>query len=75
MKLIINNNSKIISDVMALNMVGDIVADGRISNDGKNYCYGTLVQYGDRKIAISSTKNKNSDRFDVWDYPIKKINK
>jgi hypothetical protein len=32
----------------------------------------TTFKHGDREIAISSTKNKNSDRFDVWDYPIRK---
>jgi len=72
MKLIINNNSKIISDVMALDLVKKVVAEGRISNDGKDYCYMTTFKHGDREIAISSTKNKNSDRFDVWDYPIRK---
>ena len=69
MKIIINNKSKVVSDIKAVELVSSVIQKGRISDDGKSYCYMTTYTLSKETIAISATRNKSSDRFDVWDYP------
>lgn len=69
MRMIINNKSKVVSDTKALDLVANVIHEGRISADGKSYCYMTTYTLSNGIIAVSATKNKSSDRFDVWDYP------
>ena len=61
-KLIIDNRTDI-SDMEALRMVIEVVEMGRISNDGKQYCYGTSIAKGSLDIMIWAYLNKKSDRF------------
>ena len=39
-KLIIDNRTEL-TDFEAVTLVGKVIKQGRISNDGKQYCYGT----------------------------------
>lgn len=44
-RLIINNKSKA-SDYLATNMVVEVIRRGKVSNHGKQYCYGTRFKDG-----------------------------
>lgn len=68
-RMIIDNRSDKVSDYEALSFVQQVVAEGRISNDGKQYCYVmafTNKSTGD-KYMVSTDLNKSSDRFVVYD--------
>lgn len=58
-KLIIQNDTNL-SDLQALPYVIGVVGGGRISNDNKQYCYGTRFKNG---IMVYTDLNKKSDRF------------
>ena len=62
-KIIIENRSKV-SDNVALAAVQWVMALGRISNDGKQYCYYASTR---NNLGVSSFLNKKSDRFVVTD--------
>lgn len=47
----------------ALDMVADVIDKGRISDDGRQYCYLTVFNNGH---AVASSRNKASDRFVVY---------
>lgn len=64
-RIIIENRTPI-SDVNALRYVSRVIEDGRISDGGKQYCYHTI--FGDG-IAVSTDRNKMSDRFVVTQDP------
>ena len=61
-KLIIDNRTDL-SDLDAVNLVSKVINQGRISNDGKQYCYGTGVTYKEKPYLIWTDLNKKSDRF------------
>jgi len=61
-KIIVDNRSSL-SDMIALRRVAQVVADGRISNNGRDYCYFTNFD----DCEIDSFRNAKSDRFVVWD--------
>lgn len=63
-KFIIQNHSDL-SDLDAIEMVMKVIKDGRISNDGKQYCYGTVFTKSNdgKKFAVWTHLNKKSDRF------------
>jgi hypothetical protein len=61
-KIIIENISKV-SDSTAIDLVQYVISQGRISNNGKQYCYVTIFRSG---VAVSSHLKK-SDRFIVSD--------
>ncbi|GAF86630.1 unnamed protein product, partial [marine sediment metagenome] len=42
-KLIIENRTEL-SDIDILDLVKAVIKEGRISNNGKQYCCGTIVQ-------------------------------
>ncbi len=57
MKLIVRNlTDKPMSDVLWY--VGTVIRGGRVSDDGKCYCYVTVFEDG---TTCSATRNKNSD--------------
>lgn len=60
-KIIIENRTSL-SDAEALRRVEQVVREGRISNNGKSYCY--CSRFGD-DVFVSAFTNKNSDRFVV----------
>jgi hypothetical protein len=68
-KIIIENRSKTLADEDALRLVMRVIDSGRISNNGKQYCYLTTFTYGvtKKKYAVSTDLNKKSDRFVVYD--------
>lgn len=68
-KIIIHNLSKVKTDAEALEMVSQVVADGRVSANGKSYCYLTVFTRHDGNFGVSAILNKSgSDTFKVWDY-------
>ena len=67
-KLIIENNTDL-SDIDALDLVSHMVRKGRISNDGKQYCYGIWVSNFNgtgMNYMLSSFLNKKSDRIVIY---------
>ena len=67
-KLIIENRTKGLSDYQCLAYVQEVIAQGRISNNDKQYCYLTAFKKVGDKIMVSTDLNKNSDRFVIYDY-------
>lgn len=61
-KLIIDNRTEL-TDLEALTLVSRVVNQGRISNDGKQYCYGTGITLDGNQYLIWTDLNKKSDRF------------
>lgn len=74
-KMIINNQSDLL-DQDVLPYISAVIKQGRISDDNKQYCYVTVFHgdvYGeDMEIAVSSRKNKRSDRFVVTQRKVRK---
>lgn len=68
-KLIIDNRSETLTDQDACRLVMRVIDGGRISNDGKQYCYLTSFSFGltSQRHTVSTDLNKNSDRFIVLD--------
>lgn len=62
MKFIIENRSDL-DELNVLNLVYSVISSGRISNDGKQYCYMTTFDINGFTYAVSTDLNKNSDRF------------
>tara|TARA_R110000796_G_C14286681_1_gene403433 strand:+ start:119 stop:334 length:216 start_codon:yes stop_codon:yes gene_type:complete len=69
-KLIIKNQSSL-SDRDAMRIVGRVIEEGRMSDDGKAYCYLSIYNLLPNKVAVSARLNKSSDTFTLWDYPNK----
>jgi len=65
-KLIIDNRTDL-SDFDALTLVINVVWDGRISNDGKQYCYLTSMPINEKQYVVSTDLNKRSDRFVIME--------
>lgn len=65
-KLIIDNRTEL-SDLEAMELVKAVVKEGRISNNGKQYCYGTTVQIDESLYGIWTDLNAKSDRFVITD--------
>lgn len=61
-KLIIDNRTEL-TDLEAITLVSRVIAQGRISNDDKQYCYGTRITIKDKEYMIWTDLNKKSDRF------------
>ena len=61
-KLIIDNKTEL-TDLEAVRLVESVITQGRISNDGKQYCYGTTFTYKQKSFVVWTDKNKKSDRF------------
>lgn len=70
-KLIIENRVGNMSMAQALQYALAVVNQGRISNDGTEYCYGTSFDDvanldADSTIMVVSNKNKTSDRLVIY---------
>ena len=61
-KIIIDNRSDL-SDSDAIQLVIDVIREGRICNDGKQYCYLTGYRCTRGNYQVSTDLNKKSDRF------------
>ena len=66
-KLIIENRTKGLSDYQCLAYVEKMIAEGRVSNNDKQYCYLTAFEKVGGKIMVATDLNKNSDRFVIYD--------
>ena len=65
-KLIINNDSDL-SMAEILVLAQSVVSDGRVSGDGKSYCYITQFVNGNaRGIICYAQRNKSSDSLTFW---------
>lgn len=74
-KIIINNKTKL-NDEVALKLVLSVIAKGRISNDGKCYCYASLFRISKDETGyrqVSSPKSINK-LVDVYVYAEKRKN-
>lgn len=68
-KIIVHNRSTRVSDMDALLAVADVIKMGRISGDGRFYCYVTRLrtQKDQKGIMISAKRNRKSDNFTIYD--------
>ncbi len=66
-KLIINNRTDL-TDIDAVNLVKQVIESGRISNNGMQYCYITIIKLGGKEYVVCADLNKKSDRFLITDY-------
>lgn len=70
-KFIIDNRTNL-SDADAIDLISKVISDGRISNEGKQYCYATSFESKRLgKIMVWTALNKKSDRFIITKYPTK----
>ena len=68
-RIIIDNRSDL-SDIEAVQLTARVIKQGRISNDGKQYSYGTTFRIGDRgEYGVWSDLNKCSDKFTITKQP------
>lgn len=65
-KIIIDNRTEL-SDLDAMCLVKSIIKEGRISNNDKQYCYGTTINIEGNLYGIWTEVNKKSDRFVITD--------
>jgi len=63
-KFIITNYSDL-TDIEVLEWILEVVKDGRISNNDKQYCYLSCFDYNGKSYQIASDLNKQSDRFRI----------
>lgn len=61
-KLIIDNRTEL-TDIEAITLVSIVIKKGRISNDEKQYVYGTVIAIEYKEYMIWTDLNKKSDRF------------
>ena len=68
-KIIIENRSEVLNDVDAINLVTRVIEQGRVSDNGKQYCYATRFSHSilDLDLMVVSRLNKESDKFYVYD--------
>ncbi len=66
-KLIIENRTKRLSDYQCLAYVKKVIAQGRISNKGKEYCYLVAFKKVGGKVIVVTYLNKKSDKFVIYD--------
>ena len=66
-RLIVNNTS-VLDDETALRLVCRVISGGRISSNEKQYCYLTTFNVAGQSFAVSTGRNKASDKFTVTDY-------
>ena len=67
-KIIVNNKSSVSDDDILL-YVSVIVGQGRISNNGKQYCYLVAKKIAGVEVHIVSDLNAKSDKFTAYDAP------
>ena len=73
-KIIVDNSSDL-GDNVAMQLVKQVIELGRVSDDGKQYCYVTTFNVGsDTVYAVATHLNKKSDKFFVYNYGGFKIN-
>jgi hypothetical protein len=68
-RIIITNHSEVLEDQDALMLVMNVMEGGRISNEGKQYCFLTVFYYGitGMEHQVVSDLTKTGDKFTVYD--------
>ena len=66
MKLIIDNRSDL-DMIVALTLVTEVIKHGRVSNNGKQYCYLTSYTYDNKEYHFVSDLNDKSDRILIYE--------
>ena len=66
-KIIIENRTEL-SDIDCLKMVSKVIENGRVSNEGKQYAYGSSFKIDDKEYMVWTDLNKKSDRFVLANY-------
>lgn len=61
-KIIINNNSEL-NEIEALGFVSQVIKEGRVSKDGKRYCYATFFKIRGCEYCITSDSIDGVDIF------------
>ena len=64
-KLIIKNHTEI-DNISVLTLVQRVIKNGRISNNGKQYCYLTAFEIEGKEYHIVTDLNKCSDVFTFY---------
>lgn len=64
-KIIVQNQSNL-PDAEAIKYVAAVMANGRVSNNGRQYCYHTRFSNG---IEVSCDLNEKSDKFVIYTNP------
>jgi hypothetical protein len=64
-RIIINNQTNDLDDLQATLFVADVIDLGKISNDGKQYCYATRLKKWEKEYMVYAHLNKKSHRFDI----------
>jgi hypothetical protein len=64
-KIIIKNESDL-SIIDAMRLVEGVIKNGRISNDGKQYCYLSVYEIEGFEYHVTAGQNKSSDTFLVY---------
>jgi hypothetical protein len=65
-KIIIKNKTEI-DDVSVLALVQSVIKNGRISNNGKQYCYITVFKIENKEYHIVTDLRKCSDVFTFYE--------
>lgn len=55
-----------IPDDMVLSLVSSVVAQGKISNEGKSYCYAALFDVNGRQYMVKSNDKGKCQMFYVY---------
>lgn len=55
-----------ISDDMMLRLVSAVVAQGKMSNEGKSYCYATLFEVDGQQYMVEANDKGKSQMFYVY---------
>lgn len=55
-----------ISNGLILSLIGNVIAQGKISNNGKSYCYATLFEYDGQKYMVEANDKGKCQMFYVY---------
>ena len=55
-----------ISPTIALECVRQVIAQGKISNSGKSYCYATTFNTGEGEICVATRPYRKSNCFLIY---------
>ena len=72
-KDLIITNETTLSNLECLRFVAQVMGKGKVSNNGKQYCYMTVFPMDDKEICISTRLNKCSHKFIIWEKNLKKM--
>lgn len=61
-RVIINNRSDC-DEITCVELVKHVISQGRISNEGKQYCYATT--FNNPKVIVWTSVNKTTDTFTI----------